>query len=163
MDSLVREPAKPPKEPEKPLETANARGWQRYIRKRPRSLIPPIKTIGGNRLSKRSIGWVLPWSIADYPGKQVGAIELLGGKVCLETIRQWNRGNDPLPGWAALVIADAIRSRAKAGLALVAELEAYAEANPRKKPAPGFRAVDPVTGQDKRGGKVGRKRKVKEV
>ena len=163
MDSLTRAPHQASKESENRTETRANNGWQRYIRKRPRSLIPPIKTVGGNRISKRSIGWVLPWSIADYPGKQVGAIELLGGKVCLETIRQWNRGNDPLPGWAALVIADAIRSRAKAGLALVAELEAYAEANPRKKPAPGFRAVDPVTGQDKRGGKVGRKRKVKEV
>ena len=55
------------------------------------------------------------------------------------------------------MMAAALRSRAKAGMALVEELEAYAVANPPKRAAPGFRAIDPVTGMDGRP-KIGRRR-----
>ena len=150
---------------EKTPEIAANRGWQSYTRKRPRSLVPTRlgKGTTAKLLFVRAVQWILPWSISDYPGVWRGSVELLGGKWTLETVKSYRKGARDLPSEAALMLAGAIRARVIAGLALVAELEAYAEANPRKKPAPGFRAVDPVTGQDKRGGKVGRKRKVKEV
>lgn len=162
MDSLTREPAEPPKDMGNPHKRA-WRGPQMYARKRPRSLTPKHVAHGGKPLAVRGVKWVLPWNIDDYPGLQRGAVELFAGQYALETLRGWWKGNDRLPARAALMLVEAIRARCEAGERLIAELEAYAEANPRKKPAPGFRAVDPVTGQDKRGGKVGRKRKVKEV
>jgi hypothetical protein len=104
----------------------------------------------------------LPWNIADYPGLQKGAVELFGGRYALETMRGWWKGNFPMPKAAALMLADAIRARCEAGERLIAELEAYAVANPPKRPAVGFRAIDPETGLSGRP-RVGWKRKVKEV
>lgn len=161
MEDQTPPRAKQPESLESYREKAKANGWQRYERKHPRSLAPSLKTVGAGRLSKRSLGWVLPWSISDYPGKERGAVELLGGRAALESIRQWNRGNDPMPAWAANLIADAIEQRMKSGAALVEELRSYAASRPARKVTPGFRFVDPVTGLDKRS-RVGRKR-TKEV
>ena len=145
------------------VEIPDPRGLRSYVRKRPRSLNPKHIAHGNKPLSIRGVRWVLPWNIDDYPGLQRGAVEVFGGHYALETLRAWWKGNAPMSARGALMLSEAIRARCEAGERLIAELEAYAEANPPRKPSAGFRALDPITGMDRRGGRVGRKRKAKEV
>lgn len=137
-------------------------GLRSYIRRKPRSLIPHVIPKGTRPLFVRGLSWVLPWTIADYPGIQKGTVDLLGGKVGLETVRSWRKGYRGFPAWAALAIAEAIEVRCRSGYALIEELRAYAAVQALKpKSGPGFRKVDPVTGMDGRP-KIGRRR-AKEV
>jgi hypothetical protein len=146
---------------QKPLEIADKHGLRSYVRKRPRSLSPKYIAHGAKPIAVRGTRWVLPWNIDDYPGLQKGAVELFGGRYALETMRGWWKGKQVMPAAAALMLSEAIRARCEAGDRLIAELEAYALANPPKRPAVGFRAIDPETGLSGRP-KVGRKR-AKEV
>ncbi len=142
-------------------KTRLERGWKRYERKRPRSLIPYGKSISGKPLELRSLRWLLPWTIWDYPGVQAGSMQVLSGRVALETLRSWWKGYHRMPRWAADAIGDAIEARLVVGYALLKELRAYSDSKPDRRYGPGFRAIDPETGLSGRP-RVGRK-KAKEV
>jgi hypothetical protein len=162
MDSPLREPSPDSGTIEKPHRIPFWHGSQGYTRKTQRSLTPPRRAIGAKPLFVRGVHWILPWSIADYPGIQRGTLQLFGGRVALETVRSWRKGYRGFPAWAALALAEAIEVRVLSGLDLITELRAYAaERANRPKSGPGFRKVDPVTGMDGRS-KIGR-RKAKEV
>lgn len=158
---MTEQPASREKHPESLesyRERALANGWQSYVRKRPRSLVPYRKGFGAKPLLVRGVQWILPWSISDYPGKLRGSVEVFNGKWALETILSWQKGYRQLPAEAAMMLAAAIKARCEAGAVLIAELETYAaERVNRPKSGLGFRKVDPVTGLDKRS-RVGRKR-----
>lgn len=104
--------------------------------------------------------WLFPWhtayqSAAVYPGYRRGILGLLRGAVSWGAWQHWRSGRRAMPAWARDIIADAIETRARSGLAIVAELRAL--------PAPaervaGFAVVDAATGTDRRGGRVGRRR-----
>ena len=128
---------------------SNRRVWPKYIRRTPRSLVPP--STGGiasyDTLMSRALSWVLPWSLSTYPGVSRGAAELLSGAATRHAIRAWRRGQNPMPRWAAEMLAGYIRARLASGQALLAELESYQP--PERKPG-GFCRVDPATGRDAR-------------
>lgn len=147
---------------EKPHEKPPWRGWQGYTRKRPRSLIPYHSVVGTKPLFVRAMGWLLPWGMRDYPGKQIGMVQALAGRYTLGTLLMWSKGRKPMSAIGALALADMIEMRLASGYALERELRAYAaERANRPKSGPGFRKVDPVTGMDGRP-KIGRRR-AKEV
>jgi len=160
MDSPARASQPPSEASEIAQEKPVWRGYERYKRKRPRSLVPYDNGVGKLYLFTRAMRWLLPWTMADYPGRQRGIVEALGGRYTLETCRAWLRGNVPMSRVAAGVLADHVEARCKVGMALVEELNAYAarEKARQKRRGVGFRAIDPQTGMDKRGGRVGRKR-----
>lgn len=122
------------------------RVWRDYIRRTPRSLVPSVPR-AYDSLFARSMGWVLPWSVSDYPGILRGSVELLGGRAGKWAVRAWRQGRNPMPDWVARMMADYLRRRIEAGQALVAELEAY-RAPERQKT--GVCRVDPATGRDGR-------------
>lgn len=158
MDSRTTEPSQDSGHHRKGYVRRAERDWQTYTRKFPRSLIPKRYLSGTKPLETRATKWILPWGMRDYPGMQLGSLELFAGRVALETLRAWWKGNRRMPDWAALMLAEAIKVRLASGAALVVELEAYAaERAGRPKSGPGFRKVDPVTGQDGRP-KIGRRR-----
>jgi hypothetical protein len=163
MDSLTRDPAQVAVTPQNRTEIPDPRGLRSYIRKRPRSLIPYDMNRGPVLLFVRAWRWLLPWTQHDYPGRQKGIVEALGGQYTLNTLREWQKGKKPMSRVAAGLLADVIEARCKLGMILVEELEDYAaKASLRAKAGPGFRAIDPETGLSGRP-RVGRKRKVKEV
>lgn len=137
-------------------------GLRSYTRKRPRSLIPYTMVAGTKPLFVRALAWLLPWSIHDYPGKQRGMVEALGRLYTLETLKMWCKGRKPMSAVGALALAEVISVRLVSGASLVAELRHYAEIRSKMpRQGPGFRKVDPITGQDGRP-KIGRRR-AKEV
>lgn len=103
-------------------------------------------------LAWRALGWVLPWELHDYPGREHGVSQLLQGRVKPGTVRQW-RNRDRMPAWARVIVADYIEARCRAGLAIVDELRAVVDP-PR--PLRGFCVVG-KDGRDKRG-RVGKRR-----
>jgi hypothetical protein len=78
-------------------------------------------------LTERVARWLLPWTVRTYPGVRRGLVELLGRRVTYSAIKGWRSGRRPLPASAATVMAVSIRARCLAGLALVADLEQYAQ------------------------------------
>src|SRR5271155_4370404 len=126
MDSLAREPNQSSEGNSKRMKRPDKRGPRSYARKIPRSLIPRFIPHGNRPLSHRALRWLLPWTIADYPGFERGSLATLSGLYALETLRAWWKGACPMPAVAALMLADAMDARIKAGRALVLELRAYA-------------------------------------
>ena len=133
------------------------RGRYKHIRKYARTLVPRrVATV--RTVERRSVDWMLPWGMDDYPGKAKGMAQLVP-RASLHTVQAWLKGNRRAPGWAREAIAAYIEERCRVGLALVAELR---ESGPeRSARGTGFARLDPVTGMDRRP-KSGR-RTVKEV
>lgn len=148
---------------EKPSQIGpNARWRPKHVRKYARTVVPTPKVSVRLRslLVRKAIDWILPWGFRDYPGKQRGMSELLGGRP-VETVKVWLKGHRRLPAWACLALAEHIEARCRVGLALVAELRAEASKAKPRRGGQGFTRVDPVTGLDGRS-KTGR-RNVKEL
>lgn len=101
----------------------------------------------------RAVHWLLPWSVEGYPGVRRGVGELLAGRATWDAFKRWRRGERTMPVWFALVLADMIEARCRAGLAIVTELRDYRAPIHRNR---GAVAVDPATGRDRRGGRIGR-------
>src|ERR1700744_4547478 len=92
---MTEQPAPREKQPESLesyRERALANGWQPYVRKRPRSLIPHDKDKGTFFLFSRAVRCLLPWTMHDYPGRQRGMVEALGGRYTLLTLKEWQKG-----------------------------------------------------------------------
>lgn len=116
-----------------------------------RSVVPPRYSASDAvvlSLTERVTSWFWPWTLANYPGRRKAFLSLLCRPVSWSAVRHWKHGRNRLPADIALGLAEMIRSRIAAGQALIEELEAYAAGHPGR--SAGFRAVDPVTGRDKR-------------
>lgn len=72
--------------------------------------------------------WLGPWSAYHYPGRTRILHEVFGRAVTSQSIKDWRSGRSPLPVWAALMMADAISTRAVAGLEIAKQLVDYATA-----------------------------------
>jgi hypothetical protein len=99
-------------------------------------------------LFARSVDWLLPWTLSHYPGKARGIVDALGGRWSRSTLETYLK-REPVSVAVVLAIADLIRVRVAAGQALVAELEAYADANrdrARRKREAGLMRIDPASG-----------------
>ena len=127
-------------------EPKRQRSWTYHIRTTRRSLVP-VRVARYTSLCSRTLAWIVPWGFDDYPGIGRACVEVFAHKVGLEAVRAWRRGMNPMPDWAARMLADYLRSRLAAGQALLSELEAY-RAPVRKRS--GVCVVDPVTGRDGR-------------
>lgn len=106
-------------------------------------------------LPGRALAWLFPWPQDSYPGVKGGALGLLAGKATWAAFKHWRAGRFVMPEWFARVLADMIESRCRAGLEIVQELRAYRVPERRRV---GAMAVDPATGQDRRGGRIGKRK-----
>jgi hypothetical protein len=159
IDRLMSATDQPPPAPAPP-ERRGLR-LQFVPRKFPRSYVPPA---GAARLTlfARAIDWLLPWSLAHYPGKARGIVDALGGRWSRSTLLTYMK-REPVSVAAVVAVADLIRARMASGQALIAELEAYADANrdrARRKREAGLMRIDPTTGLSGRE-KAGKRRGVK--
>ena len=125
---------------------ARHRGYELHKRTTRRSIVP-VRVARYTSLCSRALAWIVPWGFDDYPGIGRASVEVFAYKVSLDAVRAWRKGVNPLPQWAAVMLADYMRSRLAAGQALLSELEAY-RAPVRKRS--GVCVVDPVTGRDGR-------------
>ena len=101
----------------------------------------------------RAIGWLVPWHAHEYPGVKVATVELLAGRAGWDAFKAWRAGKRTAPEWFAAMLADLIEARCRTGLAIVQELRDYRAPAHRNR---GALAVDPETGRDNRGGRIGR-------
>lgn len=131
-------------------------------RKHPRSYVPRRTPSASSTLLARASTWLLPWTRDEYPGRHKGIVLALKGCRAFGTLRAYAKGKRRLPEAIALMLADLIRARVEAGLALVAELEAYAARPSPGRRRRGFMRVDQATGLSGRG-KVGKRRNVQNV
>lgn len=142
-DKLARTKRKPPW-----LMTREERAARRAADRLRRSIVPRRATPPPTApLLRRALAWCLPWERSEYPGKGRGSMTLLGERVSYRAVSRWSDGTRPLRTWAALIVADYIEARCRAGLDLVAELRAYRE--PERKPG-GFMLVSPEWGGSRR-------------
>lgn len=133
----------------------------RYVRKTPRSLVPPPLPTNTTPFG-RLLHWLLPWGRDDYPGKMRGRREILAREVTNRAVVMWSRGEREVPAWAREAALQAAYSQVASGMAFIRAVEATdARAVPSGR-GTGFAKVDPVTGLDKRP-KAGRRGKTKQV
>lgn len=98
-----------------------------------------------------------PWDIDDYPGLVRGLMGILGkDRITTRQALRWRKGEASAPRWAVDAICSYLRARGEAMLRAAGDLEASLETHQR--PPQGFCVVDPATGMDKRGGRVGRRK-----
>lgn len=98
-----------------------------------------------------AIGWLLPWSRADYPGVYRGIVTLLGKRWSRSALFRWSTGKQRTPPDVALALAVEIERRCEVGMAIAAQLRAEVDAwRPFDRSHLGFLAVDPETGKNKR-------------
>jgi hypothetical protein len=147
---------------QKPSRAPSSFGFVRYVRRIPRSLQPRAKPVPRGGVIGRAMNVLLPWDMHDYPGKGRGWREIFKGEVADRTVRNWASGSNPMPSWAALLLAETLSQQAAERRQLAKELRAYAAEREAAGKAPqGFCRVDPVTGLDGRP-RSGR-RKVREL
>lgn len=119
------------------------------------SIVPPPSN-PSHTCFGRAIHWIVPWPQDGYPGIERAVKGLLGGRATYHAYIQWRAGRAPAPDWFAQILAGLIRSRIEAGQSILAELEAYRRP---VHPPRGAMKVDPVTGTDRRGSRIGRRQK----
>lgn len=147
--------------PDTTQERPRADRGSRFVpRKFPRSYIPRIPVPGDVGLFRRSVRWLLPWTMRDYPGIERGTLEALGNRWTRWSVREYMRDRAPVSRRLAQVLREAIRVRVESGLALMAELDRIADQPPRAHV--GFMRVDQVTGLSGRSD-VGKRRAVRKV
>jgi hypothetical protein len=138
--------------------------WRQFVPRRfPRSYVPRASRAKEPTLLLRSIRWLLPWEMQDYPGIYRGAVEVLGGLLTKETLRTYIKRRKPVSEAVARALHRAISVRMEAGAALLHELEqaiADGDERRRRKREAGLMRVDPVTGLSGRQ-KAGKRRGVK--
>jgi hypothetical protein len=129
-----------------------------YKRRRAKHLYPHATRawwkaiLGPELLINRSMRWLLPWDYGFYPGLQRGFLGLLNIPYTWSAVRHWRSGRAPVPRAVAIRLADVIEARSRAGLALVDELRAHADAeDARLVHRRGIAEVGP-DGTDRRGG-----------
>ena len=98
------------------------RGQRKHIWSAPHRR-PSKSRTSGITAYDRAAQLAFPWAPEDYPGLLRGMANLLGGRAAVRTIIDWRRGRYHAPIWAIEVLQDALRSRAKAMLESVEELE----------------------------------------
>ena len=98
------------------------RGQRKHIWSAPHRR-PSKSRTSGITAYDRAAQLAFPWAPEDYPGLLRGMANLLGGRAAVRTIIDWRRGRYHAPLWAIEVLQDALRSRAKAMLESVEELE----------------------------------------
>lgn len=113
------------------------RAWKTQARAVHKSFVPLFSSRLGTLLD-RSIRWLLPWELREYPGIAFGASEALP-EISPHTIRAVRRGKRRLMPHVAAHLADMIEGDCKRGMALVEELRKV-EVEPNRVPS-GFRAV----------------------
>ena len=59
-----------------------------------------------------------------FLGRHKAILDLLGGRVNPETLRQWQHGRRPTPRWVRKIVHDELQARANAMLAVAAALAA---------------------------------------
>ena len=104
----------------------------------------------------RAVHWLLPWTQESYPGIRLGVGELLAGRASWEAFRMWRAGRRTPPQWFVTLLADQLAARRQVAAEIEQELRDW---KPPVHRARGAMAVDPVTGQDRRGGRIGRRGK----
>lgn len=124
-----------------------------------KSLVPPPMR-DCPALAERALWHLYPFTKEGYPGKHKLWLGMFGARVTLSAVRKWIRGDRPLPEWAAELMADHLRARIDAMTEVERDLRAYRHEPGRRL---GFRAVDPVTGRDKRSARVFEDRKKAEI
>lgn len=120
-----------------------------------RSVVLPVN-VSHDTLFDKALRECFPWSIHDYPGYIRGAFVVLGKRAPNRTIRAWREGTRRAPLWAIDALCSYLRARGEAMIRAAAELEDSTKTHQR--PPQGFCVVDPETGMDKRGGRVGRRK-----
>lgn len=149
-------------ETETPRQTYLWRGLRRYVRLKPRSIIPERTILHGSAVDV-AFRAAVPWKKKDYPGQLNAWRELLGRPVANRTIFYWMSGRNGLPDWAAAKLLAFLRSRVAAMTAAIEALEADGALAAKRGRGPGgLQKIDPVTGLDGRN-RTGRRGKVKEV
>jgi hypothetical protein len=101
-------------------------GERNHLKPSARTFAPPPLT-ERQTLGERVVRWFLPWTVRNYPGVRRGMVELLRGRVTYSAIKGWRTARRPMPAWVAQVLAEAIRTRCRAGDELASELEQWAE------------------------------------
>jgi hypothetical protein len=77
----------------------------------------------------RALHEFTPWTLDKYPGLIRYAQALFRYRVSYEGIRNWRRGNRPMPEWACTLLADFLEAKASRLTSLAAQLrEAASEA-----------------------------------
>ncbi len=129
----------------------HAMAYARSLVSRNKSIAPRAQhwaTIWG-----RAIAWLLPWDASGYPGVRAGVVELLAGRSTWSAFKMWRSGTRTAPEWFAGILAGLIEARLASGAVILRELRDYRAPVHRNR---GALAVDPATGRDNRGGRIGR-------
>lgn len=80
----------------------------------------------GNSLFARVSAYVAPYSMSAYPGRMRLLLSVIGHRRGWGAVKEWGRGVNRLPPWAADAFAAHIRAQCEVGLALADELERHA-------------------------------------
>ena len=131
--AIEHEPAAPDrvkvKRTNPPLHNHTTQRRRRVLYLAKHGLTPELVTTGQSASSALWIACLsrlAPWRSGDYPGQRRLALACLGRPITWGAVKHWERDRQRLPQWAALHLAEVLRSRAAGDLALASRLAAHA-------------------------------------